>query len=110
METILYSGLFWFVIFIIFVIGFAYLLKRWGTVTLHNAKQYDEYYKEIQHDINNSFVNFQTYEEITDKLDKLRKMKYKNPEKTNKLIENFHKKFYDIRLMRAIETNLKKKK
>jgi hypothetical protein len=110
MKTLLTSGLFWFAVFLIFVVIFAYVLKRWGEVTLRNARRYDELYREIQNDLWHLPMNADNCDLIRDKLKKLGKMSYKNREKTSVLLHKFNKKFLTPRLQKVIETNLKKKK
>ena len=110
MKTILTSGFFWFVIFIIFVVAFAYVLKRWGEVTAKQAKEYEDYYREVQDDIWHLPMNADNCDLIRDKLKKLGKMSYKNPEKLIVLRHSFNKRFFVPRLQEVIETNLKKKK
>lgn len=110
MKTLLTSGFFWFVLFIGFVALFTYLLKRWGEVTARQAKEYEDYYREVQEDLWRREANEHTYDIISYKLNKLIKMPYKNREKTSVLIKKFNDKYLIPRLQRAIETNLKKKK
>lgn len=110
MKTLLTSGFFWFVLFIGFVALFTYLLKRWGEVTLRNARHYDELYREIQNDLWHLPVNADNCDLIQDKLDKLERMSYNNPEKLSVLRHSFNKKFLTPRLQKVIETNLKEKR
>jgi hypothetical protein len=110
MKTLLTSGLFWFAVFLIFVVIFAYVLKRWGEVTLRNARCYDELYREIQNDLWHLPVNADNCDLIQDKLGKLAKMPYRNPEKISVLRHSFNKRFLVPRLQEVIETNLKKKR
>lgn len=109
MKTLLTSGLFWFIVFISFVPLFAYLLKRWGEVTLQNARQYDELYREIQNDLWRLPVNVDNCDLIQAKLKKLDKLSYKNHEKISVLRHTFNKKFLVPKLQQAILDNLKKK-
>lgn len=110
MKTLLTSGFFWFVLFIGFVALFTYLLKRWGEVTAKQAKEYEDYYREVQEDLWRREANEHTYDIISYKLNKLIKMPYKNREKTSVLLHKFNKKFLTSRLQKVIETNLKKKR
>jgi hypothetical protein len=77
---------------------FAWIIVEYGKRDMEHEKEYEDNYKLIDVLIRDLKIDRLNYEKIDLRLSNLRRMPFKNREKTEKLVENFQKKFGKVRI------------
>jgi hypothetical protein len=89
----IYSALIWLAFGICAIICAAFWIVEYGKKQLKREREYENAYYYLGHLINNLDINKSHYDLISDGLEKLKSLKWKNKEKTEMLILNFRKKY-----------------
>ncbi len=75
----------------------AWLIAEWGRVQLRNEKEYESDYWIINKLIDQWEVNKTSCDNLQLRIDNLKRLAWKNKEKTDVLIQKFCKKFAKVR-------------
>jgi len=91
--NIFYGTIYLSIIFLITIVILFWLIAEWGKRELERENEYDNLYLEIKDYIYLWEVTPANRYRLHSKLNELAKMKYKNPEKTKVLKDNFFWKY-----------------
>ena len=90
-------------LFLMFLFCFAFWIVEYGKKNLANEIIYENLYSVIQKMIDEKEVTIYCHDKIQLKIDQLKKLKWKNTEKTEVLIANFQKRFGKARIIKHLE-------
>lgn len=101
MKTLTALLLFCFLIIAIFALFWG--LKQWGRIYLKQVREYEADYKLIKKMIDKEPVTKNNFERIDLRLSNLRRLPYKNHEKTEILSNEFRSRYDKIRLQKHLK-------
>ena len=82
-----------------------WMIKQYGKRDMANEKQYEMDYYIIKTRIDNLPVNKFNFESIDLRLSNLKRLPFKNPEKTEILVNSFYQKYGRIRIEKHLNGN-----
>jgi hypothetical protein len=104
----IYSALIWLALGICAVICAAFWIVEYGKKQLKREREYENLYSEISKMIYEYYVCEANYKYISDWLNRLGNLEWKNKEKTEMLILNFRKKYTKEWTISIIDKKFKK--
>lgn len=97
------TTIFFIVIFIMSLFIFAWMVTEIGKRNIANEKEYEADYRVFKYLLNTWEPTKENYDKLKLRLDNLKRLRWKNEEKTDVLIKEFCDKYSKVRCEKHIE-------